>query len=129
MKSHRDLSIGEVARRAGLQTSAIRYYESEKLLPRPRRESGRRVYGEEVFDRLAVIALGRRAGFTIAELRRLLGGMSGREPGAAWRELTATKLSELDARIAELERMKQMLAVVAACRCPTLSDCGRALRG
>ena len=94
-----ELSIGEVARRAGISTSAIRYYEGEGLLPRPRRRSGRRVYGPEVMVRLRLVELAKQAGFTIPEIRRLLGGFArGTPPGQRWRALADRKLAELDER-------------------------------
>lgn len=123
-----ELGIGEVARRCGLAASAIRYYESEGLIARPARRSGRRVYDEAVLGRLQLIELAKRAGFTVAEVRRLLGGFARRTPpGERWRALTKAKLAELDARIAEAERMKRVLEVVVRCRCPSLDDCSRAL--
>ena len=60
------VSIGEIARRMGLRPSAIRFYESEQLLEPTRRRGGRRVYDESICERLALIQLARRAGFTIA---------------------------------------------------------------
>lgn len=123
------LSIGEIAARAGLATSAIRYYEKAGLLPRPPRKSGRRVYSDETLDRLALIALARGAGFTIAEIKRLMAGFSRRaSPGESWRNLAADKSAELDRRIDEAQRMKQVLDVVASCKCPTMADCMRAIR-
>ncbi len=125
-----ELGIGEVARRAGIAASAIRYYEAEGLIPRAARRSGRRVYDESIVGRLSLIALAQSAGFTIAEIKRLVRGFGGRKPpGARWRALTAEKLGELDRRIAEAERMKRVLRVVARCECPTLDDCARALEG
>ena len=124
-----DLRIGEVAARSGIAASAIRYYESEGLLPRPERRSGRRVYAESILDRLALIQLARSAGFRMAEIKQLLAGFAGRmPPGARWRALTRTKRVELDRRIAEARQMKTVLDRVARCRCPSLEDCGRALR-
>jgi MerR family redox-sensitive transcriptional activator SoxR len=124
-----ELSIGQVAARCGIATSAIRYYESEGLLPRPPRRGGRRVYDASVLDRLGLIELAKRAGFTVAEIRQLLAGFARRTPpGERWRQLTSAKLAELDARIAEAERMKRVLRRVMRCRCPGLDDCGRALR-
>src|ERR671921_206234 len=61
------LSIGEVARRAGLATSAIRYYERAGVLPPAERVGGRRRYGPEAVRRLAVIGIAQQAGFTLAE--------------------------------------------------------------
>jgi len=122
------LTIGQVAKRAGLRPSALRYYESAGLIPKPARASGRRIYAPDVVDRLAVIALAQAAGFTLAEIRRLLGGLGRRSPGERWRQLAAGKLAELDRRLEELARMKRLLAVLVACECPTLDDCGRALQ-
>ena len=122
------MTIGEVASRAGLRTSAIRYYESAGLLPRPPRRSGRRVYGESVLDRLALVALARSAGFTIAEIRTLLHGF-GREtpPPARWRRLTDTKIRELTANIDRERAMLKVLRRLRRCECPTLSDCAAAI--
>ena len=63
-----ELTIGEVARRAGIRTSAIRYYESVGLLPAPPRMSGRRRYDPSIVQRLAVLHLAQEAGFTMAEI-------------------------------------------------------------
>lgn len=123
------LGIGEVARRSGVSASAIRYYEGCGLLPRVPREGGRRIYDEGVLDRLAVIELAKGSGFTLREIQRLLRGLGSKRPAAAsWRRLAAGKLHELDGRIAQLERMRELLGTLSACDCPTLEDCGRALR-
>ena len=124
-----EMRIGEVAARSDLATSAIRYYESEGLIPRPARRSGHRVYDESVLDRLALIELAKRAGFTVAEIKKLQAGFSSaRPPSERWRALTRAKLAQLDERIAEAERMKKVLRAVMRCRCPTLADCSRAVR-
>src|SRR3712207_8962786 len=74
------MSIGEVARWAGVRPSTLRYYEGAGLLPSPKRTNGRRRYdGEvlrEVFDRLTVVRVAQQAGFTISEIRTLLDGFS-----------------------------------------------------
>lgn len=123
-----ELRIGEVAARSGIASSAVRYYESEGLLPPPLRRNGQRVYDESIVDRLGLIELAKSAGFTLAEIRRLVVAF-GRNtpPGQRWRELAQAKLVQLDERIAEAERMKDVLLVVMGCRCPTLEDCSRAL--
>jgi MerR family redox-sensitive transcriptional activator SoxR len=59
------LTIGEVARRAGVRTSAIRYYEEAGLLPEPERVGGKRRYEKEILRRLALIGGAKRAGFTL----------------------------------------------------------------
>ena len=125
----KELSIGEVGKAAGLAPSAIRFYESEGLIPRAARRGGRRVYGESIVDRRALIDLAKGAGCTVAEIRRLLGGFTRRTPpGERWRTLAETKLEELEARIAEAERMKRLLRIVMRCECPTFEDCSRAMR-
>lgn len=120
--------VWRVAERAGLRSSAIRYYERSGLIPPAGRRAGKRVYAPGVLDRLAVIDAGKRAGFTLAELRGLLRAVTGRRPpGPRWRALARAKAAELDARIAEARRMKRVLQKLARCACPTLDDCGRAL--
>ena len=121
------IRIGEVARRAGLATSAIRFYEREGLIPKADRRGNARVYGDDVFDRLALIELAKSAGFTVAETRHLLRGVSRRSPpGPRWRRLAEKKLDEIEARIAEARRMRAVLKAVMACECPTFEDCTRA---
>jgi len=124
-----ELRIGEVAERTGIAPSAIRYYEDEGLIPRPARRSGQRVYDASVVDQLGLIALAKGAGFTVAEIKKLLGGFTRRTPpGERWRALTQAKMAELEERIAEAERMKRVLRAVMRCQCPTLADCSRAMK-
>ena len=123
------LTIGEVARRTGVAASALRYYEREGLIPHADRRGGKRVYGEDILDRLALIGVCKGAGFTVAEMQTLIRGFGRRTPpGRRWRKLAAEKLTELDARIAEVERMKRVLETVTRCECPTLAECSRAIR-
>ncbi len=121
------LRIGEVAQRAGIATSAIRYYDREGLIPKADRFGNARVYGTDILDRLALIALAKSAGFTIAETRRLLRGVSRRTPpGPRWRAQAQKKLVEVEARLAEAERMRSVLRKMMGCECPTFEDCTRA---
>jgi MerR family redox-sensitive transcriptional activator SoxR len=123
------LTIGEVSAQTGLASSAIRYYEREGLIPRAPKEGGRRIYETDILDRLAVIDLAKQAGMTIRETKRLIGGLAGKRPAAqAWQRLTRSKLDEIDERIERLKQMKHVLEVLMTCECPTLDDCGRALR-
>jgi MerR family redox-sensitive transcriptional activator SoxR len=124
----KDLAIGEVARRAGIRTSALRYYESIGLLPAPRRVSGRRRYDEQTVQMLAVIQLAQAASFTIAEIQTLLHGFAPDTPPAArWQPLARRKLAELDALIARVQQMKQVLESGLNCGCLRLEDCAVAL--
>jgi len=123
------IPIGEVARRAGLAASALRFYERTGLIPRAARSGGRRIYGEEVLDRLALIGVAKTAGFRLAEIRSLLAGLGRRSPpGKRWSRLAARKRREVRARLAELARAERVLAALERCACPTLDDCSRALR-
>lgn len=120
------LRIGKVAQRAGIATSAIRYYEREGLIPRADRIANARVYGPEILDRLRLIELAKNAGFTIAETRQLLRGVSRRTPpGSRWRAMAQKKLDELEERIAEAKRMRVVLKRMMDCECPTFEDCTR----
>ena len=124
------LTIGEVAQRSGVAASALRYYEREGVIPKADRRGGKRVYGEEILDRLTIIGVAKSAGFTVAEIKTLLSGFARRTPpGVRWRKLAETKLTELESRIAEVERMKRVLEAVTSCECPTLEECSRAMRG
>lgn len=116
--------IGEVAERVGLAASAIRYYEREGLIPKADRKGNARVYGPDIFDRLMLIELAKSAGFTIAETRRLVRGISKRTaPGPRWRTLAKQKLGEVEERIAEAQRMQTILKMMMSCECPTFEDC------
>jgi MerR family transcriptional regulator, redox-sensitive transcriptional activator SoxR len=124
-RERKDWSIGEVASRAGLNPSAIRYYESIGLLPKAERISGQRRYGDSVLKRLAVIEFAQRAGFTLAETRTLLNGFSEKvPPSARWRALADRKLPEIEALIARASAMKRLLEEGLDCECLSLDDCG-----
>jgi MerR family redox-sensitive transcriptional activator SoxR len=122
------MSIGEVSRQAGVEASAIRYYERMGLLPKPARSGGRRRYDATVLEWLSLIALAREAGFTIAEIKRLTAGFKpGTLPAARWRELATRKLEEIDAIVARAERMRAVLRVALDCGCFRLDDCSALL--
>ena len=116
------MRIGEVAAQAGLATSAIRYYERLGLLPAARRENGRRVYGEDVRARLAVIQGAVASGFTLKEIRSLF---AGRPYSARLRRLAAAKIDELEHAIERSRTMQGLLRKALRCRCLTLEECGR----
>ncbi len=124
MDQQAGLRIGEVARQAGLRPSAIRYYESAGLLPRPLRVSGSRRFDATDLLRLAVIELAKRAGFTLAEIRTLLRGFSPRSsPSERWHALARQKLPEVEALIARARTMKRLLEEGLKCGCLRLEAC------
>src|SRR3954454_4514736 len=102
-----ELVIGEVAQRAGIRPSALRYYESIGLLPATKRVNGRRRYDESTVQMLKVVQLAQDAGFSVAEIQTLLHGFAPDTPPAArWQLLARQKLDELDAQIARVQQMK-----------------------
>jgi MerR family transcriptional regulator, redox-sensitive transcriptional activator SoxR len=122
------MSIGQVASRAGVRPSALRYYESVGLLPPPERKNGRRRYdGEvlrEVLDRLAVVRVAQQAGFTISEIRMLLDGFAeDTPPSERWRVLAQAKLPEVEALVERALGMKDLLERGLRCECLRLEEC------
>src|SRR4030088_3334515 len=98
MRNQSTVGIGEVARRVGVRPSAVRYYEERGLIVPERRSGGKRIYGQEAIERMALILFGKGAVFTPEEIHKLLSGFPNDTPaGARWQELAAAKLTELDA--------------------------------
>ena len=119
-----EMRIGEVAERAGLRTSALRYYERIGLLPEPRRVSGQRRYEPDVLLLLAGIDVAQRAGFTVAEIKNLFYGYrDGAKPSERWADLARQKLAELDQLIHRTRAMKQLLEEGLRCGCTCLDEC------
>jgi MerR family redox-sensitive transcriptional activator SoxR len=118
------LLIGEVARRAGVSTSALRYYESVGLLPPPARISKRRSYESKVLGRIRIILLALDAGFTVKETKTFISAYPlSTTPAERWRVLAAKKLAELDAQMTRLTQMKLILNDSFQCRCMRIEDC------
>jgi MerR family transcriptional regulator, redox-sensitive transcriptional activator SoxR len=118
--------IGEVARRAGVAASALRYYEREGLLPPPARSANRRTYDSRVMGRIHIIQLARDAGFSIAETRTFISSHpSGSIPSVRWQTLADRKVHEIDALIARATQMKSLLKSSFKCGCLTIEDCER----
>lgn len=123
-------AIGEVAARAGVAASAVRYYERAGLLRAPKRVSGRRAYDETVFETLALIELAQGAGFTVAETKVLLHGFEGTTPASErWRSLARTKFEEITRRIEQAQRMRDVLKRLLRCQCESLGQCVRSRKG
>jgi DNA-binding transcriptional MerR regulator len=108
------ITIGELARRAGVTASALRYYEELGLLPRPARISGQRRYPESAARTVAAILLYSDAGFTLAEQKTLMAGHA-RAPGDR-SQLMRRKLAELDEQIARAQAVRE--AISHGLRCP-----------
>jgi MerR family redox-sensitive transcriptional activator SoxR len=119
------LTIGQVAERAGLRASALRYYEAEDLLEPTARVSGQRRYDEAAVERLAVIQFCQQLGFTLAEIRLLLTEPRGVRQKERWRGFVDAKVSELDESAARLRAMKRMLLTSRDCDCIDVHECAQ----
>jgi DNA-binding transcriptional MerR regulator len=116
----RELDIGQVSRRAGLPISTLRFYEEKGLIVSIGRRGLRRQFDVGVLERLAIIALGRRAGFSLDEIA-LMFAPDG-HPRIDRQKLTA-KADELDKKIVELTAMRDGLRHAAACPARTHMEC------
>jgi len=118
------LSIGEVANQAGVNVSAIRFYERQGLLPEPERVGGQRRYSTAVVQRLGIIDAAKQAGFSLDEVGILLASTDQGAPAhEQLRALAAQKLPEIDALIERAESMRAWLTAASKCGCETLDAC------
>lgn len=108
------LTIGEIARLAGLPASTLRYYESIGLIPPPKRVSGQRRYAVEILPVLAVIQLAKDANFTLPEIQTLIHA-NGSAPSERWKELAQQKIHEIDGLVTHLLEMRAFLEEGLTC--------------
>lgn len=120
------LTIGQVAKRADVAASAIRYYEERGLLPRAERRSGKRVYPDSVLKRLAVIEVAKAAGFELSEIAAMLSGISTAGPARTWKTAARAKQADIMSQMRTLARMSEILEGLQGCDCRTLEQCGAA---
>jgi MerR family mercuric resistance operon transcriptional regulator len=111
------IPIGEISRRTGCNIETIRYYERIGLIPAPPRRGRYRSYRTEDVGRLGFVRRARELGFTLDEVRALLGlAASGKASCAEARDLANVHLRDVRARLADLARMERVLAeTVRAC--------------
>ncbi len=114
------MDINEVARASGVPASTLRYYEEKGLIASVGRRGLRRTFEPRVVERLALIALGRAAGFSLDEIARIL-APDGRP--RIDRQLLAGKADELDRTIRKLSAMRDGLRHAAACPAPSHMEC------
>jgi DNA-binding transcriptional MerR regulator len=118
--SMNELDITEVARSAGVPASTLRYYEEKGLIRSIGRHGLRRMFDQRVLERLALIAVGRAAGFSLEEIARMFAPDG--KPRID-RELLAAKATELDVTIRKLTAMRDGLRHAAACSAPSHMEC------
>ena len=119
------LTIGEVAKRSGTATSALRFYEDQELIFSERNDSGHRRYPRAVLRRVAFIVFAQRIGLTLEEIGAELAKLPPHHAPTRrdWSRLSATWSSRIDERIDELERLKLGLTECIGCGCLSLDRC------
>lgn len=119
------MTIGEVAARSGVASSALRFYEDRGLITSERTGAGHRRYPRPVIRRIAFIVFAQRIGLSLEEIRAELDKLPAhRAPGRKdWAQLSATWDERIEARIAELERLKASLGDCIGCGCLSLDRC------
>ncbi|CAI6082713.1 MerR family transcriptional regulator [Cohnella sp. JJ-181] len=119
-----ELSIGEMAAKAHVNASTLRYYESVGLLPSPARKNGQRRYEESLLDRIDFIKIAQQTGFSIEEIAVLLEGFAtGDSLSERWERMALQKRSELEDRKKQINAMIQILDNGLNCSCLTWTDC------
>ncbi len=122
---HRLLTVGQVAERAGVATSALRFYEANGLIVSTRNDAGHRRYRADVLRRVGFIRVAQRVGLTLGDIRAALDTLpAGRTPNKRdWERLARSWQPLLDHRIALLEAMKDKLDGCIGCGCLSLDSC------
>src|SRR3954452_5501697 len=115
-----ELDITEVGKRSRLPASTLRYYEEKGLISTTGRRALRRLFDPGVLERLALIALGRAAGFSLDEIARMF-APDGRP--LIDRKMLAAKAEELDRKVRELSAMRDGLRHAVACKAPSHLEC------
>ncbi|MEV4179068.1 MerR family transcriptional regulator [Nonomuraea sp. NPDC049709] len=121
------LTIGELASRTGVATSALRYWEELGLLPAPARVSGQRRYPPSAVQLVGVVVLLRDVGFTLREVKAFIASRS--PAGDGWRELYQRKLAELERRIAQAQVARTAIAHGLACPHQDIFECSHFTSG
>ena len=125
------LTIGKLARRAGVGIDTVRFYEREGLLPSPARTaSGYRLYAAADADRVRFVRRAKALGFTLAEIRELLRLAAGHGTRASVKKLAQRRLADLERKLAEMTAIRDALShLVAQCSgegavqgCPIIED-------
>ena len=125
------LTIGECAERTGVSTSALRYYERERLVTSTRTSGGQRRFHRDALRRIAFVRIAQRVGLTLEQIRDALATLPDeRTPTQAdWARLSKSWRPQLDEQIAVLERLRDQLTSCIGCGCLSLRACALYNRG
>jgi MerR family transcriptional regulator, redox-sensitive transcriptional activator SoxR len=118
------MKIGQLAARAGVNASAIRYYEKMGLLAAPHRIGGQRRYPGDALDRVLLIRFAGEMGFSLGEIKLFLHGLRDNAPvGPRWKKLAHRKIREVEENIQRSVLLKSLLENLLHCRCASLQIC------
>ena len=118
------MKIGELAARARIRPSAIRYYEKAGILQPPHRIGGQRHYSADALDHVLLIRFAADMDFSLAEIKLFLSGLRSKAPvGPRWKKLADIKIKQVDDAIRRSRRLKSLLQHLLHCRCPSLQVC------
>ncbi len=120
-----ELSVGEVAARAGVRVSALHFYEAEGLIHSQRNPGNQRRYAREVLRRIAVIKAAQRTGIPLSRIREALNALPERRTPTSedWQKLSGSWRAELDERITHLTRLRDELDGCIGCGCLSMESC------
>lgn len=125
MQNRQGLTIGQVAKRTGLATSAIRYYEDEGLVLPFRNTAGQRRFDSADIRRLSFVMLSQKLGFTISEIRDAMKPLPmDRAPSKSdWTRISKTFGEVMDQRISQMQNLRDKLDGCIGCGCLSLKNC------
>jgi MerR family redox-sensitive transcriptional activator SoxR len=120
-----EMTVGELAARSGVATSALRFYEAQGLIASRRTDGNQRRYARPMLRRVALIQAGRTAGIPLQQIREALDGLPERRtPGKRdWERLSRAWRADVDERIARLEALRDQLTSCIGCGCLSLRSC------
>src|SRR5215470_11509255 len=119
-----EMKIGTLAQQAGLNASAIRYYEKIGLLPTPSRSGGQRRYSSEALDRVLLIRFASEMGFSLDDIRVFLSGIRETAPvGPRWKKLASRKILDLRELVVHARRLEKLMQGLSHCHCSSLHEC------
>ncbi|WP_125775861.1 redox-sensitive transcriptional activator SoxR [Antribacter gilvus] len=122
---HDELTVGELAARSGVRVSALHFYEKQGLISSRRTSGNQRRYQRETLRRVAFIRVSQRVGIPLADIGAALATLPGdRTPTAKdWRRISKAWHADLDARIEQLQRLRDHLTDCIGCGCLSLRKC------
>jgi MerR family transcriptional regulator, redox-sensitive transcriptional activator SoxR len=122
----KELTVGQLAERAGVAVSALHFYETKGLIRSHRTAGNQRRYGMDTLRRVAIIRVAQELGISLAEVGRAFAGLPEGRPLSRedWEAMSSRWASELDTRIAQLQRLRSGMADCIGCGCLSIDRCG-----